>query len=150
MTLRSEIRAILVEGPATIAQIAKRLGRPDKIRRCLHQLKHIGHVKYKVNADGESEYSIAKWPTEGMRGAGAPPQGNGKRPKASHARSALALRPHRLPEATADGASVFAINDVGQLALKKGLNGVVLEPEEFARLRTFIERTDPVWNSTEG
>jgi len=44
---------------------------------------------------------------------------------------------------------VFAINDAGQLAVKKGDAGVVLEPEEFERLRVFVERAEQVWNPTQ-
>lgn len=65
--------------------------------------------------------------------------------KARHARAAEALPP---APALANGAASFAIADNGTLALIKHDVRVDLEPAEFTRLRTFIERTAEAWNPT--
>jgi hypothetical protein len=59
----------------------------------------------------------------------------------------VSLPAHR-SAAPANG-SVFAINDAGQLALKKGEAALILDPAEFARLRVFIERAESIFNPSE-
>jgi hypothetical protein len=41
----------------------------------------------------------------------------------------------------------FGINDAGHLGISKGEQRLELNPAEFARLRTFIDKTDTLWSA---
>jgi hypothetical protein len=76
-----------------------------------------------------------------------PPSAKTKRaPKAARPAAAAAV-PASEPAAAANGhGASYAITDAGTLALRKADDRLDLTPEEFARLRDFIEKTDPIWS----
>jgi len=43
------------------------------------------------------------------------------------------------------GAS-FAINEHCEIGITRGAEKMALDADEFARLRSFIERTEPIWS----
>src|SRR5260221_6729378 len=91
MSLSQEIRAVLSAGPKTIDQIAELVSKPPKkIQKLMYQLKFLGKVKYIVDTDNRSVYSIAKWPEKADKDAPPP------RP-ASAAREVRAARAAEIP-----------------------------------------------------
>jgi hypothetical protein len=153
MTLRSEIRGALAAGNKTAEQL---VGLCDSaadskaMANNLYILKKEGKVKIVGSIEGRNNYGIDDWPEKAIRGTGKraeaapPPKRAYKKRKASGSRAAEAAA---TPVAPANGAASFAILDNGMLSLIKQDRRVDLDPEEFTRLRKFIESTDSIWNT---
>jgi len=161
MTLRSEIRAALEKEPKgalmdDLFEACESADDEGKFRANISVLKAEGKVKIVGTTDEEKPkalYGIANWPEKGetkttRRKAAPPPRttrSGKKNRKTRRTRTAIAIA-DSVPPAAPNGAAFFAINDTGRLAVTKGEAAVVLEPAEFERLRSFIERTDSIWN----
>lgn len=160
MTLRSEIRAALLKEPKgalmdDLFEACESADDEGKFRGNMSVLKAEGKVKIVGTTDEEKPkalYGIADWPEKGedktpsSRKAAPPPKAKRayKKRKASSARTAESATP---PAPIANGAASFAILDSGVLTLIKHDIRMDLDAEEFARLRKFIESTDPIWNT---
>jgi len=164
MTLRSEIRAALEKEPKgalmdDLFEACESAGDEGKFRANISVLKNEGKVKIVGTTDEEKPkalYGIANWPEKGetktaRRRAAPPPRTKRayKKRKTKRPRTAVALSASTAAAPGANGAALYAINDAGQLAVNKEGASVVLDPAEFARLRTFIERAEPIYNPTE-
>lgn len=154
MTLRSEIRAILVAGPKTAAQLAELCASATdekQVAQNLSTLKGLGMLKISGTVEGRNSYAIANWP-EKRRSGDAPPAPKksarakrGKKGSREQATEDLAAP----PAPNGSGADEFAITDSGVLAIKQGTNAIQILPDSFARLRKFIERAEQIFNPTE-
>lgn len=156
MTLRSEIREALLAGHKTAAQlvdVCTSAGDANAMAGNLYALKKEGKVKIVGSIEGRNNYAVDDWPESAIRGSGkraksAPPPRAGRGKKARKSKRARAAETPQPTPAPANGAASFAITDNGTLALIKHEIRVDLEPAEFTRLRTFIERTTEAWNPT--
>jgi hypothetical protein len=143
MSLRAEIRGVLAAGPRNAKQIAELCGCTDKqAANNLYVLKTEGKIKIIGTGEGHNSYAIADWPEK--PGSDAPKSARGKRGKKA-ARQRAAEAPAPAPQANGS-ADEFAITDSGVLAIKQGELAIQIRPEAFARLRTFIERAESIFN----
>jgi hypothetical protein len=142
MSLRAEIRGILTAGPRNAKQIAELCGYTDtQAAQNLSALKAEGKIKVVGTIDGRNSYAIAAWPEKPGSDAKTKPA-RGKRGKKGARRRADVP-----PAPQVNGsAEEFAITDSGVLAIKQGALALQIHPEAFARLRTFIERAEAIFN----
>ena len=129
LTARDLIAASLREhGRSTLDELSKRTKlEKDTISTTLWAMKGVRRV-------ARGTYELGK-------GKAAAPQKPEKKRK-SAARSASPRAPAIPPSG---GGAQFAISECGALGIEKGDIRLSLEGDEFARLRGFIDRTEPVW-----
>lgn len=129
-------------GPQTIEQLAKRC---DSTVGSLHQTMGSIKKKHGITIVERKGRGLALYGFPGAKRdaleAGAdlgkrtqqPARINGRAPSAPPAPAAI------------NGLAKFVINEFGELGIEKEGGKLNLDGSEFARLRDFIERTEPVW-----
>lgn len=161
MTIRAEIEAALKKhGPMDTRAMRKHGLKQETLAiNCADLLKREVLVKL----GGGPRSTIYGLPGqklgEAEPSAPTPPAPRKKKMRVK-AKSKKGLRPRRAPEPTrkngapprpltppANGAPEFAINEHGELGIDAGAQKIRLDPTAFARLRSFIESTEPVWSA---
>jgi hypothetical protein len=124
--------ALRTHGACTIVQLAEHAdttaGTLGTIMGTL--VKEHGLVKHQPDRSKAALYSLGK-------GKPAPVE----KPKRVNGEAPAPTPPKPKP----NGHAAFAINEAGQLGIEKEGLKLSLDGQEFERLRSFIERTEPVW-----
>jgi hypothetical protein len=141
--LKAKILAYLkANGPSGPTAIADAL----KDKRAKAEAKLL--VKEKVlNSHGSGRGTKYGLPGQKVADANPPARAAEKKPgrAASKTRKRRAAAPQPRARANGNGTAAFAIDAHGCLGLMKDERRVDLDPEEFAELRDFIDRTEQVW-----
>lgn len=149
--------ALRAHGPQTLEQLAKRADTTvANLYNVMGTLKKQHGVTKKEGTrptvyglPGKSDDALERGAELGRKPPKATPQKRAKKRKLVNGKriplvKKLRARPDLRIEAGITGAQ-FAINENGDLGIEKESGKMRLDPAEFARLREFIERTEPVW-----
>lgn len=168
MTIRAKIEAVLrTHGPMTSRAMRKHGLKDDTLgqhlgdlatRKILVRLPGGGPRSTVYALPGQKAVEKTEAPAETTKVERAPKARKAKKVKAARAKAkrAAAPRPRRPHDAdrfqVADpnelnGAPQFAINENGELGIEHEGQKMRLDAVAFARLRTFIEKTEPVWTA---
>ena len=159
MTIRAKIEAVLrMHGPMNSRTMRKHGLKDDTLGQ---HLADLANRKLLVRLPGGGPRStIYGLPGQMAGEKSAPPPAaapkverapKGRKAKKVKATRAKAKRdktpPAPRPAAPRNGAAVFAINEGGELGIEQEGTKLSLDSEAFARLREFIDRTEPVWSA---
>ena len=135
------LEALQKHGACTLEQLAQHADTTvSNLYNYMGTLKKK-HGVVKTYEDGKG--SVATYSIGEPRVTKKPKAAKKAKRKAAPARKARKA-PRTLPPPT-NGDARFAIDEGGKLGIEKDGEKLALEPDEFERLRGFIERTQPIW-----
>ena len=156
-TVREKIEAALrAHGPMTSRDLAKHVSAKGLGQHCFELATRGVLKKFKGDGPRSGIYALPDQ-KKGEVEASPPTEPKApKTPKTPKKKAVKAKKPSKTstpraerrdpPPAPTNGDARFAIDEAGKLGIEKEGGKLALEPEEFERLRDFIERTKPVWD----